>query len=89
MKMEPRKEKVSRSLKLDVQLNERLVKLCEHLGVNPNAYLLNEVGKAISRDELAFVVANNSKNAMTDMMAFLASMSDLPLPESQPESKNP
>lgn len=89
MKMEPRKEKVSRSLKLDVQLNERLVKLCEHLGVNPNAYLLNEVGKAISRDELAFVVANNSKNAMTDMMAFLASMSDLPQPESQPESKNP
>jgi predicted DNA-binding protein len=87
--MEPRKEKVSRSLKLDVQLNERLVKLCEHLGVNPNAYLLNEVGKAISRDELAFVVANNSKNAMTDMMAFLASMSDLPQPESQPESKNP
>jgi hypothetical protein len=59
------------------------------LGVNPNAYLLNEVGKAISRDELAFVVANNSKNAMTDMMAFLASMSDLPQPESQPESKNP
>lgn len=87
--MEPRKEKVSRSLKLDVQLNERLVKLCEHLGVNPNAYLLNEVGKAISRDELAFVVANNSKNAMIDMMAFLASMSDLPQPESQPESKNP
>lgn len=87
--MEPRKEKVSRSLKLDVQLNERLVKLCEHLGVNPNAYLLNEVGKAISRDELAFVVANNSKNAMTDMMAFLASMSDLPQPEFQPESKNP
>lgn len=87
--MEPRKEKVSRSLKLDVQLNERLVKLCEHLGVNPNAYLLNEVGKAISRDELAFVVANNSKNAMTDMMAFLASMSDFPQPESQPESKNP
>lgn len=87
--MEPRKEKVSRSLKLDVQLNDRLVKLCEHLGVNPNAYLLNEVGKAISRDELAFVVANNSKNAMTDMMAFLASMSDLPQPESQPESKNP
>lgn len=87
--MEPRKEKVSRSLKLDVQLNERLVKLCEHLGVNPNAYLLNEVGKAISRDELAFVVANNSKNAMTDMMAFLASISDLPQPESQPESKNP
>lgn len=87
--MEPRKEKVSRSLKLDVQLNERLVKLCEHLGVNPNAYLLNEVGKAISRDELSFVVANNSKNSMTDIMAFLASMSDLPQPESQPESKNP
>lgn len=91
--MEPRKEKISRSLKLDVHLNERLVKLCEHLGVNPNAYLLNEVGKAISRDELAFVVANDSRNAMADIMAFLASVSDLPQPESQPklviDSDNP
>ena len=45
--------------------------VCRHLGVNPNAYLINEIGKAISRDEVAFVVANNSKNSMNDMVGLL------------------
>lgn len=67
--MEPKKPKVARSLKLEANLDARLVALCAHLGVNPNAYLLNEVGKAVSRDELAFVVANNSKDSMNEMVS--------------------
>lgn len=74
--MEAKKEKVARSLKLEAHLNDRLVALCAHLGVNPNAYLLNEVGKAVSRDELAFVVANNSKDSMNEMIQFLQTMTD-------------
>lgn len=69
--MEPKKDKVSRSLKLESDINDRLVAVCRHLGVNPNAYLINEIGKAISRDEVAFVVANNSKNSMNDMMSLI------------------
>jgi hypothetical protein len=69
--MEPKKDKVSRSLKLESDINDRLVAVCRHLGVNPNAYLINEIGKAISRDEVAFVVANNSKNSMNDMVGLL------------------
>mgnify|MGYP003660455058 CR=1 FL=1 len=69
--MEPKKDKVSRSLKLESDINDRLVAVCRHLGVNPNAYLINEIGKAISRDEVAFVVANNSKNSMNDMVRLL------------------
>jgi predicted DNA-binding protein len=69
--MEPKKDKVSRSLKLESDINDRLVSVCKHLGVNPNAYLVNEIGKAISRDEVAFVLANNSKNSMNDMMSLI------------------
>lgn len=69
--MEPKRDKVSRSLKLEADINDRLVAVCKHLGVNPNAYLVNEIGKAISRDEVAFVIANNSKNSMDDMVGLL------------------
>lgn len=69
--MELKKDKVSRSLKLEADINDRLVAVCKHLGVNPNAYLVNEIGKAISRDEVAFVLANNSKNSMNDMVSLL------------------
>lgn len=72
--MEPKAQKISRSLKLDSKINDRLIALCEHLGVNPNAYLLNEVGKAISRDEVAFVVANNSKSSMDSMLELLGTV---------------
>lgn len=72
--MEPKRDKVARSLKLEANLNDRLVALCAHLGVNPNAYLLNEVGKAVSRDELAFVVANNSKDGMDSMIDLMQNM---------------
>lgn len=85
--MEAKKEKVARSLKLEAHLNDRLVALCAHLGVNPNAYLLNEVGKAVSRDELAFVVANNSKDSMNEMVSTVMSIfGELASPE-QPEQK--
>jgi predicted DNA-binding protein len=71
--MESKKDKVSRSLKLEADINERLVAVCKHLGVNPNAYLVNEIGKAISRDEVAYVIANHSKNSMNEMLDVLKS----------------
>lgn len=46
--------RVGRTIRLSSSINQRLVDLCEHLGTNPNSYLVNEIGKAISRDELAF-----------------------------------
>jgi predicted DNA-binding protein len=74
--MEPKKDKVPRSLKLESDINDRLVAVCRHLGVNPNAYLINEIGKAISRDEVAFVVAKNQKDSIKEMMDMLKNLSD-------------
>lgn len=46
--------KVGRTVRLSSDINQRLVELCVHLGVNPNAYLVGEIGKAVARDELTF-----------------------------------
>ena len=61
-------EKYARTVKLEMHLNDRLVALCEHLGVNVNAYLIAEIGKAVSRDEVAF----NAKNANDEMLRLVS-----------------
>lgn len=58
-------KKYTRTIRLTTDVNDRLIALCEHLGTNPNSYLVNEIGKAISRDELAFKAQKNT-NAMMD-----------------------
>lgn len=57
-----KKKKVGRTINLESDVNDRLIALCIHLGVNPNAYLLNEIGKAISRDELTYKAAQQTQN---------------------------
>ena len=85
--MEPKRDKVARSLKLEANLNDRLVALCAHLGVNPNAYLLNEVGKAVSRDEIALVATNNSKDMLSSFMSAFEEIASLEQKEKVVEDK--
>jgi hypothetical protein len=85
--MEPKRDKVARSLKLEANLNDRLVALCAHLGVNPNAYLLNEVGKAVSRDEIALVATNNSKDMLSSFMSAFEGIAALEQSEKVIEDK--
>lgn len=59
-------KKRSRTLSLSVEIEDKLLKLCEQLGVNPHAYLVTEVGKAVNRDYLAFQVASNQQDALAD-----------------------
>ena len=66
----PSTPKVNKSIKITADLNNRLNALCEHLGVNPNAYLLNEVGKAISRDEVAFMATKAAAESQAKQAAF-------------------
>jgi len=63
---EPKKR--SRTLSLSVELEEKLLKLCEQLGVNPHAYLVTEVGKAVNRDYLQFQTANNTRDQLADFI---------------------
>jgi hypothetical protein len=56
--------KVGRTVRLSPEINQRLVELCAHLGVNPNAYLVGEIGKAVSRDEISFRASRNSDDML-------------------------
>lgn len=59
---------------LTPEVEDKLLKLCDQLGVNPHAYLLNEVGKAVNRDYLAFQVCcqQNMFQDFSDKMAVMA-----------------
>ena len=62
--------KVGRTVRLNSDINQRLLDLCEHLGVNPNAYLVGEIGKAVARDELSF----RAQKANADLFQALGQM---------------
>lgn len=57
-------KKKGRTIRLSPDVDSRLVSLCAHLGVNPNAYMLAEIGKAVARDEVSFA----SKQRMESVM---------------------
>lgn len=61
-------EKKARSISLDISVETKLVALCTHLGVNPHAYLLNEIGKCVNRDYMSFQVAANQQASMDTMV---------------------
>lgn len=61
-------EKKARSISLDISVEAKLVALCSHLGVNPHAYLLNEIGKCVNRDYMGFQVAANQQASMDAMV---------------------
>ncbi len=42
--------------------------------MNPHAYLVNEVGKAVNRDYLQFETANIQRNQMNDFMTHMQTM---------------
>ena len=73
---QPEKPKITRSVRLDPELDDQLVLVCKTLGVNPNAYLRQVVGEAINRHlsqyriEQGVIDAVNAQMAkMVDMMA--------------------
>lgn len=64
-------KKYTRSIRLTEDVHERLNALCSHLGVTVNAYITGEIGKAVSRDEIAFKTQENQEamfNALSEFM---------------------
>ena len=69
-------KKKPRSLALTPEVEDKLLKLCERLGVNPHAYLLNEVGKAVNRDYLAYQIAEGQQNMFQDFFDRMAGLAE-------------
>lgn len=63
--------RIGRTVRLTPDINSRLLVLCEHLGTNPNAYLVTEIGKAVSRDEIQLRSLQIQNEAMTKAVASL------------------
>lgn len=68
--------KHARTISLTNDMNERLLALCEHLGTNPNSYMINEIGKAVSRDEITFKAKTNQDDMMKLIMGMVESSGD-------------
>ena len=69
-------KKKPRSLSLTPEVEDKLLKLCDRLGVNPHAYVLNEVGKAVNRDYLASQVAERQQTMFQDSFDKMAVMAE-------------
>ena len=71
----PRKEKVNRALRLDVEVDERLQVVCKRLGMTINSFLIQAVGEAIVRHESQMRIENGAIELMREMMgAMLAAV---------------
>ncbi|CED58041.1 putative uncharacterized protein (plasmid) [Aliivibrio wodanis] len=64
-------DKRARNVKLNLDVDAKLVKLCEILGVTINAYMLDALGKAINRDYLQFQVAESQQQGMQGLFDLL------------------
>jgi len=67
-------EKITRTVRLTPEVDSRLQALAKHLGTNVNAYLISEIGKCVSRDELAFIAARNSTDMMNALGGLISAM---------------
>lgn len=65
--------KISRAVRLSPHIDAKLVAVCDRLGVNINAYLIAEIGKAVNRDYLQFEVAESQKDALRDFISNMES----------------
>lgn len=68
--------KVGRTVRLEPDMNDRLVALCEHLGVNVNAYLVGEIGKAVSRDEVAYKASQHTSDMAQLIVGMMSELRD-------------
>lgn len=66
--MTDKREKVRRSVSINADVYDRLLIVCETLGVNVNAYLVNAVGQQLYRDEAPVKAQNEMIKAMTSQV---------------------
>jgi predicted DNA-binding protein len=66
---QPEKPKITRSVRLDPELDDQLVLVCKTLGVNPNAYLRQVVGEAINKHLSQYRIEQGLIQAVNAQMA--------------------
>jgi len=64
MSIEEKEGRHARSVRLTTSINTRLITLCDHLGVTPNSYLVQAIGKAITHDEINFKIGQTNDSVL-------------------------
>jgi len=62
---------VGRSIRLSTDVMTRLQAVCDHLGVTVGAYLTQEVGRAVARDEVSLMAKQSKDNSLELLSRFL------------------
>ena len=62
---------VGRTIRLSTDVMARLQAVCEHLGVTVGAYLTQELGRAVARDEVSLMAKQSKDNSLELLSRFL------------------
>ena len=62
---------VGRSIRLSTDVMARLQAVCDHLGVTVGAYLTQEIGRAVARDEGSLMAKQSKDNSLELLSRFL------------------
>lgn len=69
--MEPKK---SRGLRLDADVNRKLEAVCKAHGTNANSYIINELGKSITRDYVAIGVQSGGDETFAALKSLMEAL---------------
>lgn len=61
---------VGRTIRLSTDVMARLQAVCDHLGVTVGAYLTQEVGRAVARDEVSLMAKQSKDNTLELLSRF-------------------
>lgn len=67
---------VGRTIRLSTDVMARLQAVCEHLGVTVGAYLTQEIGRAVARDEVSLMAKQSKDNSLELLSRFLTEARD-------------
>lgn len=62
---------VGRTIRLSTEVMARLQAVCDHLGVTVGAYLTQEIGRAVARDEVSLMAKQTQDNSLELLSRFL------------------
>lgn len=72
----PKRDKITRAIRLDVEVDDRLQVVCKRLGVTINAFLISAVGECIVKHEAQMRIENGAIDLMREMMTTMLAAVD-------------
>lgn len=71
--IESGKGKHQRTITMTQDMADRLLRVCEHMGVTPSAYLKQVIGEAVCRHEISLLPKQSADTQMAMLESFFAS----------------